>query len=374
MAAPGWLIVKLLYIIDYFDNPHGGTELQFWRLLEGMRSRGNTVHLAVFRDTAYTADEVFPVPRFNLLIAKIFSFSAILKVFKLASWARRENIDVLHIFFNDASIICPFIFRCFGIPVIVSRRDMGFWINTIRRIPLILNARVVSRYIVNCSAVKEITSKLEFVRKNKIQIVYNGYESTDKDFVDDKFLSYKKTIEGKLVVGIVANYHPVKRLEDAIEAIAKIAHNFPELRFVVAGSGNREVYQRDVLFRELSDRVLFLGQVENSINYIKTFDVAILCSQSEGLSNSIIEYMKQGKPVIATAVGGNTDLVIHGETGLLVKVSAIDELASAFTDLLQDREKRESFGRNGKDFVDSKFSNEIMLDQHEEIYAELAGQ
>ena len=363
--------MKLLYVIDYFDNPYSGSELQLWRLLQGMQERGHDIELAVFRDTDYTASKAFPFPKKNLGITSMFSLGSILKVRRFAKWAKSERYEVLHIFFNDASILCPLIFRFYGIPVIVSRRDMAFWMDTLRRIPLMLNSWVVNRYIVNCTAVKEVTCKLEGARRDQVDVIFNGYVDGDKDFKDDNYRDYCRDVDGHLVVGIVANYHPVKRLEDAIAAVARIRTQFPGLRFAVVGNRHKELYQKLVEELGIEQQVLFLGQVPNSITYIKTFDVGLLCSESEGLSNAIIEYMKQGKPVVATRTGGNTDLVVEGKTGSLVEVADVEGLAKALSALLRDQQLRERLGRNARAFADEKFSNGYMLAQHEVVYSAL---
>ena len=139
----------------------------------------------------------------------------------------------------------------------------------------------------------------------------------------------------------------------------------------MVGNRNKEFHQSLVQELGIDQQVLFLGQVPNSIMYIKTFDVGLLCSESEGLSNAIIEYMKQGKPVVATRTGGNTDLVIEGKTGSLVEVADVEGLAEALSGLLGDQQRREQLGRNGRAYVDGKFSNRHMLDQHEVVYSAL---
>jgi glycosyltransferase involved in cell wall biosynthesis len=102
-------------------------------------------------------------------------------------------------------------------------------------------------------------------------------------------------------------------------------------------------------------------------------DTCLLCSGTEGLSNVVIEYMLAGKPVVCTAVGGNPELVLEGETGRLVPVGDVPALAAALTEVLGDPSRVRQWGLAARQRALELFSAPVMIERHQRLYAELAG-
>ena len=105
--------------------------------------------------------------------------------------------------------------------------------------------------------------------------------------------------------------------------------------------------------------------------FLTIFDIQVSASHEEGFSNAIIEGMAAGKPVIATAVGGTSEAVLHEETGLLIPPHSPDALAKALVRLLTDRDFAAQLGRNGRIRVENYFSMEKMIDKFEKLYLNL---
>jgi glycosyltransferase involved in cell wall biosynthesis len=112
----------------------------------------------------------------------------------------------------------------------------------------------------------------------------------------------------------------------------------------------------------------FIGGRRDIPDVISLFDVAVLTSLSEGFSNVILEYMASSKPVVATNVGGNPEIVVHGETGLLVPPTDSAALASAILSILKDKEVGLRFGKAGRKRVEEKFSLDVMLRNYENLF------
>jgi len=122
----------------------------------------------------------------------------------------------------------------------------------------------------------------------------------------------------------------------------------------------------------VSDSIWFAGRQEKSRLFMRHFDVAVLVSESEGFSNSIIEYMKEKCPVVCTRVGGNEEIVVEGETGYLVEVGDISVLADRIVNLLNDPQRAKRLGEYGYNLVQEKYGKEKMLMQHVSLYEELS--
>src|SRR5690606_8078409 len=112
------------------------------------------------------------------------------------------------------------------------------------------------------------------------------------------------------VVGMVSMLRPEKRVELFIEAARRLVERRPELRFEIAGDGPERPRLEALANRyNLQNQVVFRGVVDRVTEFLDTIDVGVLCSDTEGLSNAIVEYMAAGLPIVATAVGGNLELL-----------------------------------------------------------------
>jgi glycosyltransferase involved in cell wall biosynthesis len=104
---------------------------------------------------------------------------------------------------------------------------------------------------------------------------------------------------------------------------------------------------------------------------ISSLDISVLSSTSEGLSNVILESMAAGKPVVATDVGGNSEMVMDGMTGYLIPPANSDAMANAIINLLKNSDKAKAMGSEGKKVVLAKFTVEAMVKCYENLYRSL---
>jgi glycosyltransferase involved in cell wall biosynthesis len=120
----------------------------------------------------------------------------------------------------------------------------------------------------------------------------------------------------------------------------------------------------------LASKVIFSGEQRDVGPYLSTFDVFALSSNTEGLSLSICEAMALGKPVVATDVGGNQELVEDGRTGLLVPIGDAQGLAEAIIRLLQDPDTAWSMGQRGKEKIIAQLGLERYVNEYQSLYEE----
>ena len=138
-----------------------------------------------------------------------------------------------------------------------------------------------------------------------------------------------------------------------------------------AGRGHLESDLKQQVSRlGLDKRVHFLGLRQDIPRILALLDVFVLPSLSEGLSMAILEAMMAGKPVVATRVGGNPEIVIDGETGLLVPPKESHALAESLITLLKDRHLAAEFGEQGKRRAQRQFSLQTMVNAYQSLYAE----
>lgn len=360
-----------MYLVDQYVGPQAGTEGQLLQLVQHLDRSRYEPSMTVFRSSEYVERNLFPCPVRILGITKLASLWTIFRIVRYVQTLRRENYRLVHCFFNDSALIAPLFLRLFGIRVLVSRRDMGFWYTPHNLIVLRLVVPFVDRYVANSNAVRQYVQQQERVPNDKITVIYNGYSlPTDHGCQATNDLLLPDVPNSVPVVGIVANLKPIKRIETLVEAFALASKQYPDARLLIVGDtasmeGQSTWGELNVLARRLGvvERIIFTGRVDEPILYIKRFTVAVLCSESEGFSNSIIEYMQVGCPVICTDAGGNSELIQDNYNGFLVPVGNISILADRIIRLLSDKALARRLGDAGYETVRSYTHTRMVTEQ-----------
>jgi glycosyltransferase involved in cell wall biosynthesis len=177
----------------------------------------------------------------------------------------------------------------------------------------------------------------------------------------------------QIVVGMVANFRPCKRHADFLEAAAIIRKLYPETRFVMVGAdnGNMAEIATRVKALGLEQSVAMLGSQSRPERIFAAIDIYVCTSDTEGFSNVLLEALACGKPVIATRVGGNQEVIRDGDNGFLVPPKSPELVARALEKLLAQPNLRVAMGNRGRNFAEAKFSLKRMVDEHERLYKEL---
>lgn len=182
--------------------------------------------------------------------------------------------------------------------------------------------------------------------------------------------------EGSFVVGTVGRMQTVKDPLNLVRAFLRLLEADPGrrswLRLIMVGDGIHRQEAIQLLRQANADKVAWLpGERSDIPDVLRSLDLFVLPSIAEGLSNTILEAMATGLPVVATRVGGNPDVVDDEKTGILVSPSNADALAGAIAEYLLDREKLRSHGRAARQRVEAFFSMEAMLNSYLMIYDEV---
>lgn len=207
----------------------------------------------------------------------------------------------------------------------------------------------------------------------KVAQIYNGVDATH--FVP---APRSPRIETDLVVGTIGRMETVKDPGNLAEAFIGLLTGRPALngkvRLVMVGDGSLlpEVQSR-LQAAGLSESVEFCGKVEDVREQLQRFDLFVLPSRNEGISNTILEAMACGLPVVATDVGGNPELVVDGETGVLVPAGDPVALAGAIGLYVDRPDLRSKHGMAGRRRAEQCFSLEAMVNAYRDLYRELLG-
>jgi glycosyltransferase involved in cell wall biosynthesis len=175
------------------------------------------------------------------------------------------------------------------------------------------------------------------------------------------------------IVGNVAALVPHKGQRHLIEAAALVVRKVPDARFVIAGEGElRPTLERQIREHRLEKHVLLAGFRPDVLSLHKAFDIFVMSSITEGLGTSLLDAMAAGKPIVATATGGIPEVVVDGDTGILVPARNDAALADAIVRLLKDPALRERMGKAGRARAGQRFSAERMLKETLRVYQRVA--
>jgi glycosyltransferase involved in cell wall biosynthesis len=350
----------------------GGTESQLLELLHHLDRTRVEPHLCLMRSTrAGRGLEPTNCPVLDLEVDTFFSdfFDLTLgpKVLRLARYLRARHIDVLHLYFKASTYLGVAASRLARVPKVVrTQNNLGYWMAWYDREKWALLNRWVDAVVVNTREGCDRLARDQRTDPHKIILLENGLDL-------GKYQCPRgRSGRGRRSVGMVANLRPVKNPAAFVRTAALLRQSHPDVRFRLAGDGELRP-QLEALAANLgvSDRCLFHGSVRDVPGFLAGLDVAVLCSDSEGLSNSLLEYMAAGLPVVATAVGGNPELVRDGREGLLVPPRDGRRLAGEVARLLDDPALARRLGANARARVERHYSREAMVRRFQEFYRRL---
>jgi len=295
-------------------------------------------------------------------------------------WARRfrdllidEHVDLIHAHEFDANVQGAAVAAYLGIPLVATVHGKHYFWEKLRR-------RLAYRWVSHRATMVAVSEDLKrFIVENvgidstRITVLYNGVNVPPiPDLADIEACKREMNLpDSDRVIGVVGNLYPVKGHQYLIDAIPAVLETYPDTSFVFAGRGHLESDLKQQVSRlGLDKRVHFLGLRQDIPRILALLDVFVLPSLSEGLSMAILEAMMAGKPVIATRVGGNPEIVIDGETGFLVPPKESHALAESLITLLKDRHLAAEFGEQGKRRAQRQFSLQTMVNAYQSLYAE----
>ena len=217
------------------------------------------------------------------------------------------------------------------------------------------------------------------VPEKKSACIYNGMNLSRFENIKEPSLIRREILgddhEGFFVAGMVAAFEERKDYKTLIKAATKLVSTYDHIRFVLVGEGAYYQEIKDSVPQSSLNRIIFLGKRSDIESIVNIFDVGILLTNSdvhgEGLSNSIIEYMALGKPVIATRGGGTNELVFDDHNGFLVDAFNAEQVVRSVEALLNNKELSKRFGENGIQMVREKFDIEKIIPQYIRTYQKL---
>ncbi|KAA0890505.1 glycosyltransferase [Oryzomonas rubra] len=371
------LKIRIAYLIDTISSDKAGTEKQLLNIIERLDRDVFEITLVCLHESPWMLRNRLPCEVLSLGYRGFLKpgFPAVMWRYLRVLNSRR--FDVVQTFFED-SIFVGFLGKVLSQnkhSLIVSRRDLGLgsdepgyhWIYK-SIMPLIFG--FIDGIATNAMAIKTNLIEQEKASPEKIQVIGNGI---DVPVFSRNIPSIIQQYQSVIWLGIVANLKPVKRIDIFLRALAYIKDNGSgeRVRAVVLGEGRlRPELVQLASDLGIAEQVHFAGALDNVNDYLHCIDIAVLCSDKEGLSNAILEYMACGLPVVVTGAGGNGELVDE-TNGECVPTGDPEALAKSLVKLIEAPQLRNKLGANSLEKVRQNFTWGKIIPQWESYYRSL---
>ncbi len=313
--------------------------------------------------------------RVHSILGQTSLFGAARRLIRLV---RSDKFEIVHLYGFKTSLLGRIAFKALSPMTVVIQGIRGQHLTqTVRtdalmtRVALLLErglSPLIDHYVANSRGAVRFLTK-NGLPNDKFVWIPSGIDPGEFSFPP-------READATPLIVSVARFHPVKRHRDIIEALERLSERGIDHRSVFTGEGPQLSKVRALASeRGLSDAVAFPGELsqEELRSLLGGADIFVLVSDWEGLPRSVMEAMAAGLPVVGTDVNGINELVVNGETGLLVPPRDAEALANALARLLQDRGMRVKMGQRGQLRIKTEFDIRDTTRQLEGFYVSVAG-
>jgi glycosyltransferase involved in cell wall biosynthesis len=360
-------MTKILFILDGLRS--GGKERRFISLLKQLSSKEEfNCMLVLFNEDIHFEE----VRNFGISIRIINRKAAkdIRPFVKLYNIYQEFKPDIIHAWDNLSTIFALPIVALSKSKLITSR--INHVPNNYKKFTLFgLQAElgfVFSSVVLSNSKAGAIAYRAP---KKKTEVIYNGFDLDRLKYLKDKqSIRNQFNIKEKTIVGMVASFTNMKDYASFLYVADKISKSYKDIAFVCVGDG----LLRESLEKKYTKNrnIYFLGRQTDIESIVNVFDVGVLCTITEGISNTVMEYMALKKPVIVTGGGGTVELIEHNNTGFIFDAYDRVNLQMSILKLLNNNELSNSFGEKGYYRIVDLFSIQKMLEGFENVYKRLS--
>ena len=297
---------------------------------------------------------------------------------RLARLYEERDVDIVHVHKGIAHSIALFAtFFSKRRPALVVNRGVSFPLDAFNRIKFHVRMDGV---VTVCEDIKKGIVASGKIPPEKVTVIYAGVdlERFDPARADGSRVRREWGISEEETLLVQVGAREWKGWRDLICATALLASEFPKLTTAIVACENEEKKREISAFareKGIEDRVLPIGFRMDMPDVLAAADiVADLSYEGLGITGTLREAMALGRPVVASAAGGNPELVIDGESGMLVPPRDPPACAGAVRRLLSDADIARRLARGGRERVEKSFSSEVRLDRIEELYSRLLAQ
>jgi glycosyltransferase involved in cell wall biosynthesis len=361
--------VPLVHLITELDS--GGAQMALLRYLTHHdRSRYRPMVVCLYNGDRVVAQQIraLGIEVVDVGLTRPYRLDALWRLYRLL---RRKRPLILHCWMFHANLIGRVIGRLARVPVIITaRRNVeigGPWRERAKR----LTRRLDDAVIAVCELARQVEIEHTGAAPDKVVTIYNGidpFPAVPSETVAQLRHDFGLPPDAPVVI-CVSRLHPQKGHDDLLRAWQHVMAVQLDVHLLIVGDGERRSELEGLATKQ--PHIHFTGQRHDVIHLLALSNLLVLPSLWEGLPNVVLEAMAAGLPVVATAVGGTPELVIDGESGLLVPPRDPAALAEAIVTLLTDPDLAQRLGENGRLRVSNQFTIQQIVQQTEGLYQRL---
>lgn len=361
--------MKIVQIIPSLG--FGGAERDVARISIALKQAGEDCSVVCLYDEGHLAEQLRTagVSVTALGCNKSYGLSTKLQLLK---YLKAHKPEVVH---SHLIWWVPIISRMAGISaIVVTEHGLSLWKSRSRILCEKLAAVFSCRMIAVAEAVRDIRVKQWGIPAKKVVTIPNCLDTSRFNFeVDTVSVKNELGIEqSRKIILSVGSLLPVKGYRYLLEAACEIFAKIPDVDIVLAGDGELlSELKHQVNVQGIAERVKFLGYRQDIERILKASDIFVMPSLREGTSIAILEAMAANTPIVATAVGGNPEVIIDGKTGILVPPADSKALAKAIITLLTDNEQASSFARAAKERVENVYHPQKNIENLRRLYQDI---
>jgi L-malate glycosyltransferase len=316
------------------------------------------------------------IPEFKL--TSFYDLNFLVQLRRCAKFLKENRIEIVHAHDFYTNVFGITAAKLARVPVkIASKRETDGMRSSSQKILEKQIFRLADALVVNSEAVKKYLTD-EGIQQKKLNVIYNGLDlerlkpkTTDRSEICER-LGLPDNEKIKFITLVANLRHKVKNQPMFLRVARRVSEKFPNAHFVLAGEGElREDLEKLAAELGVSEKTHFIGRCEAVAELLSISYACVLSSYAEGFSNSILEYMAVGRPVVATNVGGTAEAVIEGETGFIVESNDDKAMAERLLVLLKNELLARRMGEKGKIIAEQKFSAESQLENIKMLYNRL---
>ncbi|MDD5170766.1 MAG: glycosyltransferase family 4 protein [Syntrophales bacterium] len=316
------------------------------------------------------------------LVRSVNPIRDLMAFFSLLHTFSKEKPHIVHTHTSKAGLLGRWAAFLVQVPVIIhTPHGHVFWGYFGRALTMLfiimerMTAHITDLLIMLTMQEQEDHLRFRIAPREKFAVVHSGvdFRPFQKLSADpDEIRKSLKIPANAFVIGTTGRLTPIKGHRHLIEAVAALAPHLPDLVCVLLGDGELRQELEDLALRlRVQDRVFFAGWHPDVAPVIALFDIFVFPSLNEGMGKALVEAMALGKPVVASAVGGITNLVTDGKNGLLIPPGDTEALAKSIELLYQNNNLRQTMGEQARKRSTS-YSSDLMVRKIESLYGEMA--
>jgi glycosyltransferase involved in cell wall biosynthesis len=364
--------MRILFAIDNLGR--GGKERRMLELIKGLLQTGDyQITLVVFSDRI-DFDYVYTLPvDLRILIRKPKKDPRVIsRFFRIC---KEKKPGLIHAWGDMSTLIAIPSAFFLGIKLIngsvVNAPNKAGWFDLEyfrKRITIPFSAKIIGN--------TRAGLKVYDIPVNKAVCIYNGFDFRRlKNLKSPALVRQEFSIHSEKVIGMVGAFEKRKDYKTFLLSAQLVLNQGYDVTFMAIGEGAERKSDMKLVEPKYREKILFTGLQKDVESIIQIFDIGVLSTNAlvhgEGISNAILEYMAQGKPVVATAGGGTPEILLEGKTGFLVAPQSVSQMAERIMFLLDNPRTACTMGKRGKEQVKLNFNISNSTPQYQELYQDV---